>query len=66
MDIQDLKKKDITELHKLLKEKKKELTTTSFDMKMGKVKNVKTVANLKKEIAKILTLVNQNSISKDA
>jgi len=65
MKIQELKKKDIVELQKTLNDKKKELTILSFDMKMGKIKNVKTVSNLKKDIAKILTVVNQNTNSKD-
>lgn len=63
MDIKDLKKKEIADLQKLLQEKKKELTLISFDMKMGKIKNIKAIANLKKDIAKIITVVNQNSIS---
>lgn len=63
MDIKDLKKKETADLQKLLQEKKKELTLISFDMKMGKIKNMKAVANLKKDIAKIITVVNQNSIS---
>jgi ribosomal protein L29 len=63
MDIKDLKKKEVSDLQKLLQEKKKELTLISFDMKMGKIKNIKAVANLKKDIAKIITVVNQNSIS---
>ena len=63
MDIKDLKKKETADLQKLLQEKKKELTLISFDMKMGKIKNMKAVANIKKDIAKIITVVNQNSIS---
>ena len=65
MDIKELKKKNISELQKLLNDKKRELLTHSFDLKMGKIKNVKTVANIKKDIAKILTVVNQNTNSKD-
>ena len=61
MDTKDLQKKDIVELKKLLSEKRKEKSATSFNLKMGKVKNVKALAGLKKDIAHILTTINQQS-----
>ena len=61
MDTKDLQKKDLVELKKLLSEKRKEKSTTSFNLKMGKIKNVKVLASLKKDIAHILTTINQQS-----
>jgi len=59
MKIKDLEKKDLNELHKLLTEKQKQAIQAKFDLKMGKVKNVKILFNLKKDIAQISTIINQ-------
>lgn len=61
MDIQELRKKDLGDLQKLLSDKRKEQITISFDLKMGKIKNVKTLANLKQDISQILTVINQQT-----
>ncbi|HOE15155.1 MAG TPA: 50S ribosomal protein L29 [Candidatus Paceibacterota bacterium] len=59
MKIKDLEKKDLNELQKLLTEKQKQAIQAKFDLKMGKVKNVKILFNLKKDIAQISTIINQ-------
>lgn len=47
------------ELGKLLKEKREALRIFRFSIAGGKAKNVKEGNNLKKEIARILTKINQ-------
>jgi len=58
MKIKELKQKTIKEMHDLLKENREKLRVFRFDMKAGKVKNVKTISKLKKDIARILTILN--------
>mgnify|MGYP001125022654 CR=1 FL=1 len=55
----ELKQKTKEELQKLVTEKKEKLRQLRFDLVSGKVKNVREIRNLKKEIARILTLLNQ-------
>lgn len=45
-------------MHDLLKENREKMRVFRFDMKAGKVKNVKTISKLRKEIARILTILN--------
>ncbi|OGZ96820.1 MAG: 50S ribosomal protein L29 [Candidatus Sungbacteria bacterium RIFCSPLOWO2_02_FULL_51_17] len=53
----DLKKRSDKELHGLLEEKRARLEELSFLMAQGKVKNVKESAALKKDIARIFTVL---------
>jgi ribosomal protein L29 len=57
-DVKSLKNKDISELKKQLKQAKEELTKTALESKMGKVKNMHIVSKNKKDIAKIMTVIN--------
>ena len=52
----ELKQKPKEELLELLQEKRKRLEELRFLSSQGKVKNVKEIAAVKKDIARILTL----------
>lgn len=58
MEIKQLLRKEKKELEKDLLEKKEELRQLRFDLASGKVKNIKDVRRIKKEIAVILTVIN--------
>lgn len=53
----DLKKQSDKELRGLLEEKHTRLEELKFLMSQGKVKNVKEAATLKKDIARIFTVL---------
>lgn len=56
--ISDLKNKNNKELEKMVKEKKERLDTLRFKMPRKEVKNYKELGMIKKDIARILTVVN--------
>ena len=58
MKIKELKQKPKEELLKFLEEDREKLRQLRFDLSAGKVKNVREVRRIKKEIAQILTLLN--------
>ena len=49
------------ELNQLLSESQKKLRELRFNLVSGKVKNVRTIRVLKKDIARILTILNEKS-----
>ena len=53
----ELKKKTNKELTRLLIKNKERLRSLRFDLASGRVKNVREIRNLKKDIARILTLI---------
>lgn len=57
MKIKELRQKPKEELQKTLIDDKEKLRQLNFDLSAGKVKNVREVRKIKKEIARILTLV---------
>ncbi len=59
MKMQELKDKNINELRKRLSEKQEKLRKLRFDMASKQVKNTKDIRNNKKEVARILTLINE-------
>ena len=59
MKAKEIADKTKEELLKLLNEKKGSLDKFRFDIGFGKNKNVKQGSTLKKEIARILTTINQ-------
>ncbi len=61
-EFKDLKTKDIKALSKLVHEKKLEITKKAMDIKSGKEKNLKAGMNLRREVAKILTLIREKQI----
>jgi len=59
MKITELRQKSKEELKKLLEEKRERLRQLRFDLASGKVKNVREIRQIRKEIARILTLLKQ-------
>ena len=53
----ELKQKPKPELQKLLIDSQERLRSLKFDLASGKVKNVREIRELKKNIARILTLL---------
>ena len=65
MKITELHQKTKTELQKLLQDNRARLGQLRFDLASGKVKNVREIRKIKKEIARILTILrimNQNEL----
>ncbi|MDD3046138.1 MAG: 50S ribosomal protein L29 [Candidatus Pacebacteria bacterium] len=58
MKIQELKKLNREELMKTLDESRKKAQELRMSLATSKVKNIKEVRGIKKEIAKILTILN--------
>ena len=58
MKIQELREKSKMELQKLLVDNREKLRQLKFDLASGKVKNVRAIRELKKEIARALTLLS--------
>jgi len=61
MEITELKQKSKKELQKALNENQKRLRQLRFDLAAGKVKNVREIRKIKKQIARILTLCQKNN-----
>ncbi|MEK7162524.1 MAG: 50S ribosomal protein L29 [Patescibacteria group bacterium] len=59
MKTKELREKSREELSKLLEDKGASLRAFRFDLSFSKTKNIKVGRNLKKEIARILTLLNE-------
>ncbi|HJN62019.1 MAG TPA: 50S ribosomal protein L29 [Candidatus Parcubacteria bacterium] len=59
MKTKELNKKPKLELQRTLAEKRERLRALRFNLASGKVKNVKEVRKIKKDIARILTTKNQ-------
>lgn len=57
MKIIELKQKSKTELQKNLTDSREKLRQLRFDLSAGKVKNVREIREIKKDIAKILTII---------
>jgi len=62
MKIKELREKNIEELSKLLSEKKDHLRKLRFDVASKQIKNVREIRNTRKDVAKILTLINESRI----
>lgn len=61
MKITELRQKPKGELHKILQDDREKLRQLRFDLVSGKIKNVREVRKIKKEIAQILTSLNYPS-----
>lgn len=59
MRIKELKKMQGIELNKLLQDSREKLRQLRFDLASGKVKNVREIRQIKKDVARILTLFSQ-------
>lgn len=60
MKIKELKDKSQDELIKTLKEKRETVRQLRFDISSKQIKNVRDIRKAKKDIARILTLINQS------
>jgi len=58
MKISELRQKSQAELERILTESREKLRELRFNLAAGKVKNVREIRKLKKDIAKILTILN--------
>lgn len=61
-EFKELRNKDIKSLRKLAYTKRLEVIKKDMAVKGGKEKNLKSVGNLRNELAKILTLVREKEI----
>lgn len=59
MKIRELREKTKIELNELLKEKREALRRFRFDVSHGRAKNTKEARGIKKDIARITTLLGQ-------
>lgn len=64
MKISEFREKSEKELEKILSEKRKKLQEVRFNLSSGRVKNTKEARNLRKEIARILTILKEGSYEK--
>jgi len=65
MKISELKQKPEAELQRILSEDRKKLGQFRLDLASGKVKDIRGIRQIKKEIARILTLLRSFSLEKD-
>lgn len=61
-EIQQIKNKPLPELRKDLADYREKLRKLKFDLSQGKVKNIKEIKETKKVIARMLTLMNSQTI----
>ena len=59
MKTTELRQKSKPELQKILSDDQEKLRQLRFDLAAGKVKNVREVRKIKKDIARILTLLTE-------
>lgn len=59
MKITELRQRTKSELQKLLQAHRERLRQLRFDLSSGKVKNVREIRKIKKDIARILTLLKE-------
>ncbi len=59
MKIKELREKNIEELKKLLAEKREAVRKLRFDIASKHITKVRDIRNAKKDVAKILTLINE-------
>lgn len=57
MELQELKQKSKDELAKLLQDSREKVRQLKFDLASGKVKNVREIRQIKKDIARVLTFL---------
>jgi large subunit ribosomal protein L29 len=61
MKLNELRAKSKEELQKILEDNQKKLRQLRFDLVAGKVKNVREIRQIKKDIARTLTLLCQEN-----
>ena len=58
MEASELRQKSIKELEKMVSEHREKLRQLRFDLASGKIRNVREIRKTKKEIARMLTVLN--------
>ncbi|OGZ69911.1 MAG: 50S ribosomal protein L29 [Candidatus Staskawiczbacteria bacterium RIFCSPHIGHO2_12_FULL_38_11] len=61
MKTNELRQKDKSELQKSIEELRKKLSDVRFKFSSNQLKNVKEAGNIKKEIARILTVIKEKN-----
>ena len=61
---EELRKKDEKELQKMVVDLKKKLSDIRFKFSSNQIKNVREISNVKKDIARILTVMEEFKKSK--
>lgn len=64
MKAKELRKKSDTELQKLLQDKKSRIVELKMNIASGNVKNVREMRETKKDVARIQTILNQQTAGK--
>ncbi|WKZ24417.1 MAG: 50S ribosomal protein L29 [Patescibacteria group bacterium] len=59
MELQDLRKKELSDLHKLLGEKREDLRRLRFKDANKQLKDVREVRELRLLVARLLTVINE-------
>lgn len=59
MKAKELRQKSKPELEKLLRDLREKLRQLKFDLAAGKLKNVREIREVKRDIARILTLLKE-------
>ncbi len=65
MKIKELRQKTEKELKDLLNENKQKLGQLKFDLASKKLKNVREIRELRRDIARILTILNEKNVKKE-
>ncbi len=60
MKTEELKSKSKNELETMIEDLRKKLSDLRFKFSSNQLKNVKEMSNMKKEIARILTIMREN------
>jgi len=60
MKISEFKQRSAAELQKILQESKEKLRVLRFDLSAGKLKNVSEIKKIRKDVARIKTILNEN------
>lgn len=66
MKTNELRKKDTAELNKSVNELRKKLSDVRFKFSSSQLKNVKEISNIKKEVARMLTILNEKIKNQNA
>ena len=65
MKIEELRKKDKAELEKSIEDLKKKLSDFRFRFSSNKLKNVKEIGIARKDIARMMTIINEKNNKAD-
>jgi large subunit ribosomal protein L29 len=65
MKISEIKQRSGIDLEDILKKKRERLRQLRFDLAAGKVKNIREIRMIKKDMARILTLLCERASSSD-